>query len=71
MKQGEGFAVYEDGSTFRGKFKKDVMEGQGTFTWAQGNEYRGNFRAGQMDGKGCFRHANGNGKVLEGNFCRN
>ena len=44
MKQGHGFAVYTDGSTYKGKFKKDVMDGQGTYVWAQGHEYRGHFR---------------------------
>ena len=47
---GQGFAVYLDGSTYRGRFNKDLKEGQGAFTWAQGHEYRGTFRDGQMDG---------------------
>ena len=33
MKSGSGFAVYVDGSTYKGKFKKDVMDGIGTFNW--------------------------------------
>ena len=46
MKQGQGFAVYADGSTYKGKFKKDVKDGIGTFNWAQGHEYKGHFRDG-------------------------
>ena len=46
MKQGHGFAVFKDGSTYKGKFKKDTMDGYGTFNWTQGNEYKGHFRDG-------------------------
>lgn len=46
MKQGSGFAVYVDGSTYKGKFKKDVMDGIGTFNWTLGHEYKGHFREG-------------------------
>lgn len=31
---GHGFAVYADGSTYRGKFNRDQKEGQGVFNWA-------------------------------------
>ena len=70
MKQGQGFAVYADGSTFKGKFKKDVKDGIGTFNWTQGHEYKGHFVNGLMDGPGKFKHSNGT-SVLEGCFKRN
>ena len=70
MRQGHGFAVFNDGSTYKGKFKKDTMDGYGTFNWTQGNEYKGHFRDGQMDGAGVFKHSNGT-SILEGNFKRN
>ena len=70
MRQGEGFAVFSDGSTYKGKFKKNVIEGEGLFNWVFGHEYRGHFKDGLMDGPGKFKHANGNTE-LSGNFKRN
>ena len=32
-KHGQGSAVFADGSTYTGRFNRDVMDGQGQFTW--------------------------------------
>ena len=33
-KHGQGTAVYTDGSTFKGKFIRDVKDGKGVYNWA-------------------------------------
>lgn len=34
-------AVFKDGSTYNGSYKKDHFEGQGKFEWAVGHVYEG------------------------------
>lgn len=62
-------AVYADGSTYSGSFKKDKFEGLGKYEWAQGHIYEGQWKDSQMDGNGVFTNANG--RVHQGMFKRN
>ncbi|NWR73452.1 R10B2 protein, partial [Centropus unirufus] len=41
--EGEGFAHFEGGSTYKGMFSEGIMHGQGTYTWADGVKYEGTF----------------------------
>ena len=67
-RHGEGFAIYADGSSYKGCFKNEVQDGQGIYRWVQGHEYRGMFRDGMMEGRGEFVHSSG--RVQKGTFRR-
>ncbi|NXO49166.1 R10B2 protein, partial [Aramus guarauna] len=41
--EGEGFASFEGGNTYKGMFSGGLMHGQGTYTWADGVKYEGTF----------------------------
>ncbi|NXX37813.1 R10B2 protein, partial [Tricholaema leucomelas] len=41
--EGEGFAYFEGGNTYKGMFSEGLMHGQGTYTWADGVTYEGTF----------------------------
>ncbi|XP_004691715.1 PREDICTED: radial spoke head 10 homolog B [Condylura cristata] len=41
--EGEGFAVFQGGCTYRGMFSEGLMHGQGTYVWADGLKYEGDF----------------------------
>nr|XP_010307130.1 PREDICTED: radial spoke head 10 homolog B2-like [Balearica regulorum gibbericeps] len=41
--EGEGFAYFEGGNTYKGMFSGGLMHGQGTYTWADGVKYEGTF----------------------------
>ncbi|NXF01238.1 R10B2 protein, partial [Smithornis capensis] len=41
--EGEGFAYFEGGDTYKGTFSGGLMHGQGTYTWADGVKYEGTF----------------------------
>lgn len=65
-----GIAVYKDGSTYKGNFKKDHLEGMGKFEWATGHVYEGQWKESQMDGvSGLF--INANGREMKGTFKKN
>jgi hypothetical protein len=68
-KNGEGLAVFMDGSIYTGSFKKEHFEGQGKFEWGLGHVYEGQWKESQMDGPGEFKHANG--RAHSGLFKRN
>lgn len=68
-RQGQGYAMYADGSSYKGQFKGELHDGQGTFKWVQGHEYKGQFKEGMMEGRGEFTHAQG--RVQKGTFRRN
>ncbi|XP_069666253.1 radial spoke head 10 homolog B isoform X5 [Haliaeetus albicilla] len=39
--EGEGFAYFEGGNTYKGMFSEGLMHGQGTYTWTDGVKYEG------------------------------
>ncbi|XP_026715074.1 radial spoke head 10 homolog B2-like isoform X2 [Athene cunicularia] len=39
--EGEGFAYFEGGNTYKGMFSQGFMHGHGTYTWADGVKYEG------------------------------
>ncbi|KAM6407615.1 radial spoke head 10 homolog B [Rhynochetos jubatus] len=41
--EGEGYACFEGGNTYKGMFSEGFMHGQGTYTWADGVKYEGTF----------------------------
>ncbi|PKU43246.1 hypothetical protein llap_6445 [Limosa lapponica baueri] len=41
--EGEGFAYFEGGNTYKGMFSEGLMHGHGTYTWADGVKYEGTF----------------------------
>ncbi|KFV61601.1 Radial spoke head 10 B, partial [Dryobates pubescens] len=41
--EGEGFAYFDGGNTYKGMFSEGLMHGQGTYTWADGVTYEGTF----------------------------
>ncbi|NWU63253.1 R10B2 protein, partial [Pterocles burchelli] len=41
--EGEGFAYFEGGNTYKGMFSEGLMHGRGTYTWADGVKYEGTF----------------------------
>ncbi|XP_009318269.1 PREDICTED: radial spoke head 10 homolog B [Pygoscelis adeliae] len=41
--EGEGFAYFEGGNTYKGMFSEGLMHGQGTYVWADGVKYEGTF----------------------------
>ncbi|XP_035745159.1 LOW QUALITY PROTEIN: radial spoke head 10 homolog B2 [Egretta garzetta] len=41
--EGEGFAYFEGGNTYKGMFSEGLMHGQGTYMWADGVKYEGTF----------------------------
>ncbi|NXG94675.1 R10B2 protein, partial [Stercorarius parasiticus] len=41
--EGEGFACFEGGNTYKGMFSEGLMHGHGTYTWADGVKYEGTF----------------------------
>ena len=32
-RHGEGYAIYADGSSYKGDFKNEVQDGQGVYRW--------------------------------------
>nr|XP_055202483.1 radial spoke head 10 homolog B2-like isoform X6 [Gorilla gorilla gorilla] len=41
--EGEGFAAFQGGCTYRGMFSEGLMHGQGTYIWADGLKYENGF----------------------------
>ncbi|XP_032951991.1 radial spoke head 10 homolog B isoform X4 [Rhinolophus ferrumequinum] len=41
--EGDGFAVFQGGCTYRGMFSEGLMHGPGTYIWADGLKYEGDF----------------------------
>eukprot|EP01119_Soliformovum_irregulare_P011585 TRINITY_DN2919_c0_g1_i5.p1 TRINITY_DN2919_c0_g1~~TRINITY_DN2919_c0_g1_i5.p1 ORF type:complete len:795 (+),score=256.77 TRINITY_DN2919_c0_g1_i5:1687-4071(+) len=50
----KGILSWNNGDSYKGRFKKDLFEGKGTYTFANGDSYKGLWRAGQRYGKGVF-----------------
>ncbi len=69
-KNGFGKFVYENGTFYEGKFKKEKFEGKGLMVFATGEKYTGEFKDGQQMGQGKTIRANGNiweGENIYGN----
>ena len=48
-----------NGDTYEGEWKNDVVHGQGTYTFANGEKYVGNFKDGKRHGQGTYTFASG------------
>lgn len=58
--QGEGFAMFSDGSTYVGFFHEGMMHGTGTLTWPAGDVYNGEFQNDNRQGNGTIIFPDGN-----------
>ena len=72
--------MYQDGSEYKGNFKKGVLNGFGCFWWpecksnglAMRHHYKGMWVDGKMQGKGEFQHTcNVPGDTYQGMFVNN
>uniref|UniRef100_G1PCZ6 Radial spoke head 10 homolog B n=1 Tax=Myotis lucifugus TaxID=59463 RepID=G1PCZ6_MYOLU len=67
--QGEGFAVFQGGCTYRGMFSEGLMHGQGTYIWADGVKYEGEFVKNIPMNRGVYTWPDGStyeGEVING-----
>ncbi|XP_068278422.1 radial spoke head 10 homolog B-like [Nyctibius grandis] len=62
--EGEGFAYFEGGNTYKGMFSEGLMHGQGTYTWADGVKYEGTFVKNVQMFNGCYMWSDGS--IYEG-----
>jgi hypothetical protein len=56
---GDGVCTYDDGTVYRGGFKKGKRHGQGTIKFANGSSYEGGWWCNQQHGQGRFDCAPG------------
>ena len=69
-KEGEGEMKYaDDGTIYKGGFRKNFFNGHGNMKWANGTEYNGNFVDNYFEGEGVL--FNDEGEKYEGNFEKN
>ncbi|KGL86611.1 Radial spoke head 10 B, partial [Charadrius vociferus] len=64
--EGEGFAYFEGGNTYKGMFSEGLMHGHGTYTWADGVKYEGTFVKNVQMFNG--RYTWNDGSVYEGSI---
>ncbi|NXL44676.1 R10B2 protein, partial [Podilymbus podiceps] len=64
--EGEGFAYFEGGNTYKGMFSAGLMHGQGTYTWADGVKYEGTFVKNVQMFNGCYTWSDGS--IYEGSI---
>ncbi|XP_062944363.1 radial spoke head 10 homolog B [Cynocephalus volans] len=67
--EGEGFAVFQGGSTYHGMFSEGLMHGQGTYLWADGLKYEGDFVKNIPMNHGMYTWPDGStyeGEVVKG-----
>ncbi|XP_055661309.1 radial spoke head 10 homolog B-like isoform X2 [Falco peregrinus] len=64
--EGEGFAYFEGGNTYKGMFSEGLMHGQGTYTWADGVKYEGTFVKNVQMFSGCYTW--NDGSIYEGSI---
>ncbi|XP_036168905.1 radial spoke head 10 homolog B [Myotis myotis] len=67
--QGEGFAVFQGGCTYRGMFSEGLMHGHGTYIWADGVKYEGEFVKNIPMNQGVYTWPDGStyeGEVING-----
>ncbi|XP_014405875.1 PREDICTED: radial spoke head 10 homolog B [Myotis brandtii] len=67
--QGEGFAVFQGGCTYRGMFSEGLMHGHGTYIWADGVKYEGEFVKNIPMNRGVYTWPDGStyeGEVING-----
>ncbi|XP_019329545.1 PREDICTED: radial spoke head 10 homolog B [Aptenodytes forsteri] len=64
--EGEGFAYFEGGNTYKGMFSEGLMHGQGTYVWADGVKYEGTFVKNVQMFNG--RYTWNDGSVYEGSI---
>ncbi|XP_030651441.1 radial spoke head 10 homolog B2-like [Nomascus leucogenys] len=67
--EGEGFAAFQGGCTYRGTFSEGLMHGQGTYIWADGLKYEGDFVKNVPMNHGVYTWPDGStyeGEVVNG-----
>ncbi|XP_035299042.1 radial spoke head 10 homolog B isoform X2 [Cricetulus griseus] len=67
--EGEGFAIFQGGSTYHGMFSEGLMHGQGTYIWADGLKYEGDFVKNIPMNHGVYTWPDGStyeGEVING-----
>ncbi|KAM5213697.1 radial spoke head 10 homolog B isoform 4-T7 [Hipposideros larvatus] len=67
--EGDGFAVFQGGCTYRGMFSEGLMHGQGTYIWADGLKYEGDFVKNVPMNHGTYTWPDGStyeGEVING-----
>ena len=67
-KNGKGFYVWHDGSTYEGDFKDDLRHGNGLFNWSNGESYKGDYLEDERTGLGIYRWPDGS--FYEGSFLK-
>ncbi|KAK6188921.1 hypothetical protein SNE40_004999 [Patella caerulea] len=66
---GDSFAQFKGGHTYKGLFSEGLMHGKGTYTWADGVVYEGDFCHNEITGKGTYTWSDGStyeGDVVNG-----
>ncbi|XP_074170034.1 radial spoke head 10 homolog B isoform X6 [Rhinolophus sinicus] len=67
--EGDGFAVFQGGCTYRGMFSEGLMHGPGTYIWADGLKYEGDFVKNVPMNHGMYTWPDGStyeGEVVNG-----
>ncbi|XP_048223501.1 radial spoke head 10 homolog B [Perognathus longimembris pacificus] len=67
--EGEGFAQFQGGATYRGMFSEGLMHGRGTYIWADGVKYEGDFVKNIPMNHGVYTWLDGStyeGEVING-----
>ncbi|MBT5717532.1 MAG: hypothetical protein HOI70_11525 [Opitutae bacterium] len=67
-KNGKGFYVWHDGSTYEGDYKDDFRHGNGLFNWSNGESYKGDYLDDERTGLGIYRWPDGS--FYEGSFLK-
>ena len=67
-KNGKGFYVWHDGSTYEGDFMDDLRHGNGLFNWSNGESYKGDYLEDERTGLGIYSWPDGS--FYEGSFLK-
>jgi hypothetical protein len=65
-KHGKGLIIWNDGSSYKGEFKKDLRHGKGLFNWENGESYEGEYTKDERTGIGIYLWPDGS--KYEGSF---
>jgi hypothetical protein len=58
--------TYDNGESYKGEWKSDVIDGYGEYIWPNGDRYVGNYKRGKRDGSGVMYYQNGD--MFTGNW---
>ncbi|GBG84808.1 hypothetical protein CBR_g39184 [Chara braunii] len=64
-RNGDGWMLMPDGSTYEGNFLKDKLSGPGTYSYLNSDKYEGEWLKGKKHGLGTYTYADGGQLVAQ------